>query len=82
MRDDAGNITRAGFAFPMTGGNMVEYDVFVFGNGGLFMDEDSNPTLDTAEALEAFEFLETFLADVNIPTTTTTPIPSSPATPR
>ena len=67
VRDDAGNITRAGFAFPMTGGNMVEYDVFVFGNGGLFMDEDSNPTLDTAEALEAFEFLETFLADVNIP---------------
>ena len=47
VRDDAQHHPRAS-AFPMTGGNMVEYDVFVFGNGGLFMDEDSNPTLDTA----------------------------------
>lgn len=67
VRDDAGNITRAGFAFPMSGGNMVEYDVFVFGNGGRFTDEDMNPTIDTEEGLEAFEFLNSFLAEVNIP---------------
>lgn len=62
-----GQITRAGFVFPMKGGNMVEYDVFVFGNGARFMDEDSNPTIDTTQALEAFEFLAGFLPEVNIP---------------
>ena len=67
VRDDAGNITRSGFCFPMSGSNMVEYDVFVFGNGGRFMDEDMNPTIDTEEALEAFEFLNSFLSEVNIP---------------
>ena len=67
VRDENGVVTRAGFAFPMSGGNMVEYDVFVFGNGGRFTDEDMNPTIDTEEGLEAFEFLNSFLAEVNIP---------------
>ena len=65
VRDENGVVTRAGFAFPMSGGNMVEYDVFVFGNGGRFTDEDMNPTIDTEEGLEAFEFLNSFLAEVN-----------------
>ncbi len=51
VRDENGVVTRAGFAFPMSGGNMVEYDVFVFGNGGRFTDEDMNPTIDTEEAI-------------------------------
>lgn len=60
-------ITFAGFVFPMMGGNMVEYDTFVFGNGGAFFDDDLNPTLDTPEGLEALEFLNDLLPDVNIP---------------
>ena len=46
---------------------MVEYDVFVFGNGGLFMDENSDPTLNTDAALGAFEFLSSFIDEVNLP---------------
>ena len=60
-------ITTAGFAFPMSSGNFVEYDVFVFGNGGMFYDSDGNPTLDTPEKAEAFTFLKSFIDDVNIP---------------
>ena len=64
---DGDQITRAGFAFPMSAGNFVEYDVFVFGNGGRFCDDEGNPTLDTPEKAEAFEFLMSFLNEVNIP---------------
>jgi len=60
-------IVQAGFVFPLKGGNMVEYDVFVFGNGARFMDGNSDPTLNTPEALEAFSFLMSFLPEVNIP---------------
>ena len=62
-----GEIARSGFCFPMTGGNLVEFDVFVFGNGGRFMDADGNPTLDGGEKLEALEFLSELLPDVNLP---------------
>ncbi|MEG0768254.1 MAG: extracellular solute-binding protein, partial [Clostridia bacterium] len=64
---DGDRITQSGFVFPLKGGNMVEYDVFLFGNGGRFMDAQSNPTLDTPAALEAFTFLQSFLPEVNIP---------------
>lgn len=60
-------ITRAGFAFPMAAGNFVEFDVFVFGNGGEFFDESNMPTLNTPEKAEAFEFLTSFIDEVNIP---------------
>jgi len=64
---DGDNITTAGFAFPMTAGNFVEFDVFTFGNGGLYYDEEGNPTLDTPEKAEAFDFLMSFLDEVNMP---------------
>ncbi len=64
---DGDRITQAGFVFPLKGGNMVEFDVFAFGNGARFMDEASNPTLDTPQALAAFEFLMSFLPEVNVP---------------
>lgn len=64
---DGDQITRAGFAFPMSAGNFVEYDIFVFGNGGMFYDDAGNPTLDTPEKAEAFEFLMSFLDEVNLP---------------
>ncbi len=60
-------ITRAGFAFPMSAGNFVEFDVFTFTNGGTYFDKDLNPTFDTPEKAEAFEFLKSFIGEVNIP---------------
>jgi multiple sugar transport system substrate-binding protein len=62
-----GEIVVAGFVFPIMGGNLVEYDTFVFGTGGRFLDEDLSPTLNTRAGLEAFEFLTSFLPEVNIP---------------
>jgi ABC-type glycerol-3-phosphate transport system substrate-binding protein len=62
-----GEITTAGFVFPIMGGNLVEYDTFVFGTGGRFLDEELNPTLNTQAGLKAFEFLASFLPEVNIP---------------
>ncbi len=59
-------ITQSGFCFPQTGGNMVEFDVFTFGNGGKFMDEDSNPTMDGPAQLEVLNYLSGLLPDVNM----------------
>lgn len=67
IRDEKGDITQSGFCFPQSGGNMVEFDVFVYGNGGAFMDADGNPTLGTPEQVEAMDFLKGLLKDVNIP---------------
>ncbi|NLD87242.1 MAG: extracellular solute-binding protein [Clostridiales bacterium] len=64
---DGEKITVAGFAFPMTSGNFVEFDIFAFGNGSLYYDDEGNPTIDTPEKAEAFEFLQSFLPDVNLP---------------
>ncbi len=65
-KTDKGEITFSGFCFPSAGGNLVELDVFVYGNGGVYMDEDSNPIMTGAEKVEAIEFLEGLLPDVNI----------------
>jgi len=62
-----GRIVQAGFAFPTSGGNMVEYDMLAFSNGGRFYDESGNPTLDTTENLETLEFIAGFINDVTIP---------------
>lgn len=62
-----GRITRAGFAFPTSGGNMVEYDMLAFANGGRFADADGNPTLNTEANLEALQFIQSFIGDVSIP---------------
>ena len=57
-----GNITQAGFAFPKAGGNLVEYDVFAFGNGGGFVDADGKPTLNTTQNIEAMQFVQKLTA--------------------
>lgn len=67
VTDENGEIIQAGFCFPSSGGNMVEYDVFVYGNGGSFVDENGNPVFGSAEQIEAFDFLNSFLGEVNIP---------------
>lgn len=66
QKNENGEITFSGFCFPSAGGNLVELDVFVFGNGGKYMDDDSNPTLTGDEKVEAIEFLQNLLPDVNI----------------
>ncbi len=61
------SVVRAGFAFPMSAGNFVEFDVFAFGNGSLYYDDAGNPTIDTPEKVEAMEFLTELLPGVNLP---------------
>lgn len=66
VKDENGDITFSGFCFPSAGGNLVELDVFVFGNGGVYMDADSVPTMTGDEKVEAIEFLQGLLPDVNV----------------
>ncbi|NMB95072.1 MAG: ABC transporter substrate-binding protein [Clostridiaceae bacterium] len=67
-KKEGDRIIRAGFAFPMAAGNFVEFDVFVFGNGGRFYDESTNmPTINTPEKIDVFEFLMSFIDEVNLP---------------
>lgn len=66
-RDQAGQITQSGFAFPRSAGNFVEFDTLVFGNGGLFYDEAGKPTLNTPDKAETLEFLSGFVNEVGIP---------------
>ena len=62
-----GRIVQAGFAFPTSGGNMVEYDMLAFSNGGTFYDENGTPTLNTEENKETLEYIASFINDVTIP---------------
>jgi len=62
-----GRIVQAGFAFPTSGGNMVEYDMLAFSNGGGFYDASGNPTLNSDANKEAMEFIASFIGDVSIP---------------
>ena len=62
-----GRIVQAGFAFPSSGGNMVEYDMLAFSNGGRFYDAEGNPTLNTKENQETLEYIASFINDVSIP---------------
>ncbi len=65
-KNEKGEITFSGFCFPAAGGNLVELDVFVYGNGGSYMDENSNPIMTGEEKVEALNFLKELLTDVNI----------------
>ena len=58
---------QAGLAFPTAGGNLVEFDIFAFSNGGRFADENGEPVLKSAENLEALEYLSGLINDVSIP---------------
>ena len=61
-----GRITRAGFAFPASAGNFVEYDVFAYGNGGGFVDNNGDPTMDLNQNIEALDFLASFIYEVSL----------------
>ena len=66
QRDSAGNITVAGFAFPRDAGNFVDFDVFVFGNGGRFFYND-RLMMNTPDKYEAFSFLIPLVNNFNLP---------------
>lgn len=60
-------IVQAGLAFPSAGGNLVEFDIFAFSNGGRFANENGEPVLKSEENLEALEYLSGLINDVSIP---------------
>lgn len=64
---DGDRIVQAGLAFPSAGGNLVEFDIFAFSNGGRFADKNGNPVLKSEENLEALEYLSGLINDVSIP---------------
>ena len=64
--NDNGEVTFAGFCYPQTGGNLVELDVFVYGNGGRYI-EEGVPVFDGNEKVaEALAFLSELLPEVNL----------------
>ncbi|MDD2442445.1 MAG: extracellular solute-binding protein [Eubacteriales bacterium] len=66
-KNAAGQIAQSGFAFPRSAGNFVEFDTLVFGNGGLYYNDQGEPTLNTPDKVETLEFLAGFVNDVGIP---------------
>ena len=64
--NDNGEVEFAGFCYPQTGGNLVELDVFVYGNGGSYI-VDGQPTFEDNEQIAgALEFLSELLPEVNL----------------
>ena len=64
--NDMGEVEFSGFCFPTTGGNLVELDVFVYGNGGQYIVDGEPVFEDNREIAGALEFLKEFLPDVNL----------------
>ena len=62
-----GRVTTAGFAFPTSAGNFVEFDCFTFTNGGRYYNEAGDIMLNTQDKVEAFEFLKTIVNDYSLP---------------
>ena len=64
--DENGNVAFSGFCYPQTGGNLVELDVFMYGNGGKYIVDGEPVFADNEELKEALEFLGDLLPDVNL----------------
>ncbi len=63
VTDDTGNVTRAGFDVPAIN-TTVFMRPFVWQNNGSYVDYDAGvPTMNTPEAVEAFEFVGGFVHD-------------------
>lgn len=64
--NENGEVEFSGFCYPQTGGNLVELDVFVYGNGGQYI-VDGEPTFaDNEKIAEAVNFLSELLPEVNL----------------
>ena len=58
IKDENGEVTRAGIAVPMENTRFLA-NILIHQNGAVFADEDANlPTMDTPEAVECIEFLD------------------------
>ncbi len=64
--NDNGEVEFAGFCYPQTGGNLVELDVFVYGNGGRYIEDGTPVFAGNEEVKEALEFLTALLPEVNL----------------
>lgn len=65
-KNESGEVEFAGFCYPQTGGNLVELDVFVYGNGGQYI-VDGEPTFADNEAVAgALSFLRELIPDVSL----------------
>lgn len=65
-KNDNGEVEFAGFCYPQTGGNLVELDVFVYGNGGQYIVDDE-PTFAENEAISgALAFLRELIPGVSL----------------
>ena len=65
-KNESGEVEFAGFCYPQTGGNLVELDVFVYGNGGQYI-VDGEPVFADNEAVAgALSFLRELNPDVSL----------------
>ncbi len=64
--NDSGEVEFSGFCYPTTGGNLVELDVFVYGNGGRYIEDGTPVFADNGEVKGALEFLGELLPDTNL----------------
>lgn len=65
-KNESGEVEFAGFCYPQTGGNLVELDVFVYGNGGQYI-VDGEPVFADNEAVAgALSFLRELIPDVSL----------------
>lgn len=65
-KNESGEVEFAGFCYPQTGGNLVELDVFVYGNGGQYI-VDGEPVFAENEAVAgALSFLRELIPDVSL----------------
>ena len=65
-KNESGEVEFAGFCYPQTGGNLVELDVFVYGNGGKYI-VDGEPVFADNEAVAgALSFLRELIPDVSL----------------
>lgn len=65
-KNESGEVEFAGFCYPQTGGNLVELDVFVYGNGGQYI-VDGEPVFADNEAVAGvLSFLRELIPDVSL----------------
>lgn len=65
-KNESGEVEFAGFCYPQTGGNLVELDVLVYGNGGQYI-VDGEPVFADNEAVAgALSFLRELIPDVSL----------------
>ena len=66
VKNEMGEVEFSGFCYPQTGGNLVELDVFVYGNGGKYIEDGEPVFAENEQVSEALSFLAELLPDVNM----------------